>query len=59
LQAEELIVRYDTSIDWNYPPGPSPWSDMERERFENDSASLLQSLRECLGSVFEIRDCTR
>jgi hypothetical protein len=21
-QAEELIFRFDTSIDWNYPPGP-------------------------------------
>lgn len=58
-QAEELIVRFDTSIDWNDPPNPSPWSDMERERFEFDSARLLQSLQECLGDAFEIRDCTR
>lgn len=58
LQAKELIARYDTSIDWNYPSDPSPWPNMERERFEIDSAGLLQSLQECLGSAFEIRDCT-
>ncbi|MFS2002023.1 hypothetical protein ACEN9F_00225 [Duganella sp. CT11-25] len=58
-QAEELIVRFDTSIGWNYPSDPSPWSDKERQRFETDSASLLQSLQECLGDVFEIWDCTR
>ncbi len=58
-QAEELIVWFDTSIDWNYPPAPSPWSDMERERFQVAAASLLSSLQECLGAGFEIRDCTR
>jgi hypothetical protein len=58
-QAEELIVRFDTSLDWNYPPDPSPWSDMERVQFEADAARLLQSLQECLGTSFEIRDCNR
>ncbi len=58
-QAEELIVRFDTSLDWNYPPNPSPWSDVERIQFEADAARLLQSPQECLGTSFEIRDYNR
>ena len=59
MQAEELIERFDTSIDWSYPPVPSLWSDMECERFQVETAGLLRSLQECLGTGFEIRDCTR
>lgn len=58
-QAEELIARFDTSIDWSYPSAPSPWSDVERERFQVEAAGLLRSLQYCLGASFEIRDCTR
>lgn len=58
-QTEALIVRFDTSIDWSYPPAPSPWSDVERKRFQADAAGLLRSLQKCLGVGFEIRDCTR
>lgn len=58
-QAEELIERFDTSIDWSYPPAPSPWSEVERERFQVEAAGLLHALQECLGDGFEIRDCTR
>jgi hypothetical protein len=58
-KAEELIGRFDTSVDWSYPPAPSPWSKMERERFKVEAAGLLHSLQECLGDGFEIRDCTR
>jgi len=58
-QAEELIARFDTSIDWANPSGPSPWSDVEQDRFQEDAARLLRALQECLGASFEIRDCTR
>lgn len=57
--AEELIARFDASIDWSYPPAPTPWSDVERERFQVGAANLPSSLQECLGAGFEIRDCTR
>lgn len=42
--AEDLIARFDTSLDWNDPAGPSPWSDVEREHFRADAAGLLWSL---------------
>jgi hypothetical protein len=58
-QAEELIERFETSIDWSYPPAPSPWSEVERERFQVEAVGLLHSVQECLGDAFEIRDCTR
>jgi len=58
-QAEELIARFDTSLDWRDPAGPSLWSAVEREHFRADAADLLRSLQECLGAGFEIRDCTR
>lgn len=58
-RAEELIARFDTSIEWTNPSGPSPWSDMERELFEVEAAGLLRSFQECLGAEFEICDCTR
>ena len=58
-RAEDLIARFDTSIEWANPSGPSPWSDMERERFQVEAALLLRSLQECLGTQFEICDGTR
>ena len=57
-RAEELMARFDKSTDWADPSGPSPWSDVERARFQADAASLLRSLQQCLGASFEIRDCT-
>jgi hypothetical protein len=56
--AEELIARFDTSLDWSDPAGPSQWSGVEREHFWADAADLLRSLQECLGAGFEIRDGT-
>lgn len=56
--ADELIARFDTSLDWNDPTGPSLWSSLEREHFRADAAGLLRSLQECLGAGFEIRNCT-
>lgn len=58
-RAEDLIARFDTSIEWTNPSGPSLWSDMEHERFQVEAAGFLRSLQECLGAEFEIRDCIR
>lgn len=54
-----LCSWYDTSIDWNYPPDPSPWSEEERARFEDEAHKLLALLREQLGPDFEIIDESR
>lgn len=47
---------WDTGIDWNYPPDPSPWDDEERQRFNAEARKLLALLREQLGPEFEIED---
>ncbi len=51
-----LTSWYDTSIDWNYPPNPSPWDNDERERFNREAQKLLVVVREELGSDFEVVD---
>ena len=47
---------YDTSIDWNYPPDPSPWDEAERQRFNTEVQRRLATLRVQLGPDFEIED---
>jgi len=47
---------YDTSIDWNYPPDPSPWDEAERARFNAEAQKLLMLLRDQLGPEYEIID---
>jgi hypothetical protein len=51
-----LCAWYDTSIDWRYPPDPSPWEGSERKRFNNEAQNLLARLRKELGPEFEIAD---
>jgi hypothetical protein len=53
-RGEALMARFDTSIDWNYPPDPSPWSTQERARFEADSDDFLGALRSSLSGKFVI-----
>ncbi|MEA5559508.1 hypothetical protein [Nodularia spumigena] len=53
---QRLVAWFDTSIDWNDPAGPSPWSEQERGRFQEESRSFLSMLRQCLGPDFEVRD---
>ncbi len=54
-----LCCWYDTSIDWNYPPDPSPWDATEWKRFNDDAQKLLTMLQEQLGPEFEIVDESR
>jgi len=53
-----LVSRYDESINWDYPPDPSPWSEEESARFSRDARELLDALRVELGPDFEIVDET-
>jgi len=51
-----LCAWYDTSIDWSYPPNPSPWDVRERTNFNLAAQRFLANLREQLGADFEIID---
>jgi hypothetical protein len=55
-EALHIMAWYDMSLDWSYPPNPSPWSEQERARFNEASQHLLLKLRQHLGPVFDIRD---
>lgn len=55
-KGDYILAWFDTSIDWDYPPDPSPWSQEERLRFNEAAQSFLQSLRQYLGLNFEIID---
>lgn len=56
---QQLIARFDGSIDWEYPPNPSPWSSAEQESFKAASRQLYAKLASELGAGFEIVDETR
>jgi hypothetical protein len=53
---QHIISWYDTSIDWFYPPDPSPWSPEEREQFVRKSGEVLALLKSELGEKYEILD---
>lgn len=51
-----LITQFNSSIDWNNPPGPSPWPEGQRAQFESQAQELLGMLQDSPGPEFEIRD---
>ena len=53
---EALIERFDTSLDWTDPAGPTPWTAGEADAFESAASAWLADLRAALGDGFEIVD---
>ena len=49
---EELSVWHDTSLDWDDPAGPGPWSPGEYEQFDQAAQEALESVRAELGPDF-------
>ncbi len=47
---------YQSSIDWDYPPNPSPWSDEELRLFKQQAYTALEALRRELGAGWTVRD---
>lgn len=58
LRAElvALADRYDTSLNWDYPPDPGPWSAEEDRLFNAEVRRVLARLRAELGPEWEIHD---
>ncbi|WP_416397383.1 hypothetical protein [Allohahella sp. A8] len=50
----ELITWFNTSIDWDYPPNPSPWSPAERTKFMAASDAFYSRLVAALGTEYEL-----
>jgi len=56
LAAAELVRRFDTGIDWEYPAGPSPWTAHDEQSFLVEAREVLQRIREELGAAYDVRD---
>lgn len=50
----ELSQWHDTSLNWDYPPDPGPWSADDYARFDAAAAKLLKSIQQELGEEFEV-----
>lgn len=51
---EELSAWHDTSLDWDDPAGPGPWTPGEYEDFERAAAEVLEIVRAELGPDFRV-----
>jgi hypothetical protein len=51
---EELSEWHDSSLDWSYPQGPSPWSAAKFEAFDAAAEELLAQIRRELGPEFTV-----
>ncbi|MFF3113995.1 hypothetical protein ACFVSN_33005 [Kitasatospora sp. NPDC057904] len=47
---------FQSSIDWDYPPDPSPWPAEEKARFNARARAALDALRRELGAGWEVED---
>ena len=56
IECARLSHWYDTSLNWEYPPHPGPWTPDEAERFGEAASILLQVVRRDLGTGYEVRD---
>ena len=54
--ADRIGAWFDRSLNWDYPPDPGPWRQEECDRFNMATADLLATIRQELGSEFEIVD---
>ncbi|MFD9408707.1 hypothetical protein ACFWBN_17055 [Streptomyces sp. NPDC059989] len=54
-----LCEWYETSIDWDYPPGPSPWPEEQWELFRQQADTALADLRRELGDAWTVEDRRR
>lgn len=55
-ELERLVEQYDTSIDWDYPPDPTPWPAEQCTQFTKDVRGALKWLRVELREQWEILD---
>ncbi len=55
-RGEALLARYDSSLCWDDPTAPSPWSDAEHAGFVLAVQQFLHDLRLYVGDHIEIID---
>ncbi|MER6052130.1 hypothetical protein ABT168_32635 [Streptomyces sp. NPDC001793] len=55
-ELNSLVARYDTSLNWDYPPDPGPWREAECRQFNEAVSHTLHRLRAELGPAWQIHD---
>ena len=51
-----LLQLFDTSINWDDPGGPSPWSESKCIKFKTEADEFFQILSAELGTGFELHN---
>ncbi|MGP3991263.1 hypothetical protein [Streptomyces sp. 3N207] len=59
IELAGLCEWYQSSIDWEYPPGPSPWPEQQWELFRQRADAALEVLRCELGEGWIVEDRRR
>lgn len=55
----QLSDEFQSSLDWEYPPDPSPWSEEQWESFNLRANEAYKRIVSELGSDFEVLDKLR
>jgi hypothetical protein len=55
-EVEQLVERYDQSLNWDSPADPGPWRQPEYESFNEAARRALTRLRLELGPEWEVVD---
>jgi hypothetical protein len=55
-EIDRLAEHYQSSLDWNDPGGPSPWTAQECEAFDSQAEALLGRIRSELPVGWVIED---
>ena len=65
-QIRRMCVSYHDALNWDYPPDPGPWRQEECDRFNRESANLLEAVRRelapgfaVIGTLHELREDPR
>jgi hypothetical protein len=53
---QDLLVEYDSSLNWGSPADPGPWREPRCRRFNEDARQALHRLREELEPAWQIVD---
>ena len=55
-EIDRLAERYQSSLDWNDPSAPGPWTSHERESFNAQAGALLDRIRSELPASWAVED---
>ena len=50
----QLCEEFQTSLDWAYPPDPSPWTEEHRRDFSKRARAVFERTVAELGDAFEL-----